>query len=70
MKEIILKLKGIIKIFFPPKHKRLELRFVTYTEGDKLIRKTNGEWTIAKEENNNRCIGWVYLERLENADHN
>ena len=61
MKEVILK---ILKTFFSPKRKRLELRFVTYAEGDKLIRETNGEWTIAKEEDNNRCIGWVYLERV------
>lgn len=44
---------------------RLELRFLPYSEGDRLIRETNGAWTIAKEEDNNRVFGWVYVELLE-----
>ena len=48
-----------------PKPKRLELRILSYGDADKLIRETNGAWTIAKEEDTNRCIGLVYLERLE-----
>ena len=47
------------------RRKRLELRYVTYAEGDRLIRETPGAWTIAPEEDGNRQIGMVYLERLE-----
>lgn len=57
--------KAIWKGFCPPKRKRLELRYLSYSEADKLIRETNGAWTISKEEDSNRCIGWVYLELLE-----
>jgi len=45
--------------------KRLELRFVSYAAADILIRESPGEWKIAKEEDANPRIGWVYLERLE-----
>lgn len=46
-----------------PKPKRLELRFVPYyPDGDKLCREG---WVIAKEEDHNRMIGFVFLERLE-----
>ena len=45
--------------------KRLELRFLSYTEADRLIRETKGAWTIAPEEDGNRSVGMVYLERLE-----
>lgn len=54
----------LVRYFFPVKRKRLELRCVTYLEGEKLTREG---WTIAKEEDRNRHIGWVYLERLEKA---
>lgn len=47
-----------------PKRTRLELRFLPYSEADKLIRATNGAWTIAPEEDKNKIIGMVYLERL------
>lgn len=50
---------------FPRKRKRLEMRFLSYAEADKLIRDTNGAWTIAKEEDTNRYLDMVYLERLE-----
>lgn len=49
--------------FWQPKRKRLELRCVTYFEGDRLIKE--GGWTIAPEEDDNRRFGLVYLERLE-----
>ena len=42
--------------------KRLDLRFVTWTEGEKLLHEG---WTIAKEEDKNNAIGWVWLELLE-----
>jgi hypothetical protein len=42
-----------------------EVRFLPYGEADKLIRETNGAWVIAKEEDKNRVLGWVYLERRD-----
>ena len=45
-----------------PKLKRLELRCVPYHEAGDLLHEG---WTIAREEDRNRRIGWVYLERLE-----
>lgn len=54
--------EAIWKGFCPPKRKRIELRLVCYEEADKLIRDG---WRIASEEDRNRRIGWVYLERLE-----
>ena len=58
-------LGGWWKRLLRPKPKRLELRYLSYTEADKLIRETSGAWTIAKEEDTNHVLGWVYLERLE-----
>ncbi len=49
---------------FTRKRKRLELRCLSYAEADRLIRETQGAWTIAPEEDGNRCLGMVYLERL------
>ncbi len=47
-----------------PKFKRVELRFVPYQIGDMLIKKNVG-WRLAKEEDRNKLIGWVFLERVE-----
>ena len=49
-------------------YKVLETKFVTYNEGDKMIRETHGKpegekWELAKEEDTNRMIGMVYLCR-------
>lgn len=60
--------KLFYKIF--KRYKRLELRFVSYREGDVLIRNTatrpeNERWVLAKEEDMNHVIGMVYLERKE-----
>lgn len=45
------------------KPKRLELRFVSYGEGDALIRKG---WQLAlPEEDSNKVFGMVYVERVE-----
>lgn len=51
-------------------YRRLELRIVTYAEGDKLLKESvgkpeNEKWRIAREEDTNRVIGLVYLERKE-----
>jgi len=48
----------------------LETKFVTYQEGDKMIRQTSGKpdkerWVLAKEEDTNHIIGMVYLCRKE-----
>lgn len=52
------------------RYRRIELKFVSYTEGDKMIKETwdkpeNEKWGLAKEEDNNRIYGMVYLERKE-----
>jgi hypothetical protein len=55
--------KLYLKIF--PRYRRIELAFVHYDSkgrADKLIAEG---WTIAKEEDTNGAIGWVYLERRE-----
>lgn len=48
-----------------PKPRRLDLRCVDYTEGDKLVREG---WTIAPEEDRNTVFGMVWLERLEDRE--
>jgi hypothetical protein len=53
-----------------PTYRRIEMRCVSYREGDKLIRESVGKsesekWHIAKEEDGNRVINKVYLERKE-----
>ena len=52
-------------------YRRLEIRAVSYSEGDRLIRQSEGkpesqQWVLAKEEDSNPLIGvLVYLERRE-----
>lgn len=53
-------LKKLLKRTAP--RKRLDLRFVSYKEAEKLL---STGWTIAKEENTNQVFGMVYLELLE-----
>lgn len=53
----------IKKMFGIHKRKRLELRLVPYyPDGDKLCREG---WVIAKEEDHNHMIGFVFLELLD-----
>ena len=59
-------LRRLVKLPPPTKPKRLELCFVNYTEGDRLIREG---WTIAPEEDNNHAFGMVYVERLEKPNY-
>lgn len=48
------------------KPKRLELRLLPYGEADAILRDPGmGSWRIAKEEDHNRMIGYVFLERIE-----
>lgn len=58
-------LNWVRSLFTPkPSVKRLELRFCSYNEADALI-KANPAWRVAQEEDKNRLIGWVYIERVE-----
>jgi hypothetical protein len=54
------------KTLFKKKPKRIELKLLSWSDADNLIRRTNGAWTIAKEEDKNKVIGMVWLERLQN----
>jgi hypothetical protein len=51
--------------FWKRRPKRLAVRVLTYAEADRLIKDTAGAWTIAPEEDQNRCVGVVWLELLE-----
>jgi hypothetical protein len=62
---------NILSIFKrKPKYRRLELRPVSYAEGNRLICETankpeSEQWHIAKEEDKNKNYRIVYLERRE-----
>jgi hypothetical protein len=62
---------NILSIFKrKPKYRRLELRPVSYSEGNKLICESANkpeaeQWHIAKEEERNFNYRVVYLERRE-----
>lgn len=50
------------------RYERVELKFVTYKEADKLLKESKGKheeevWVLAKEEDSNKVYGMVYLER-------
>lgn len=47
-----------------PKEKRLTLVFVDYSTADRLL-KLNKGWRIAKEEDRNKRLDKVYLEKTE-----
>lgn len=53
-----LRLIGVL----PPVRRRLELKLRSYDQADKLIRSGTG-WRIAREEDENGKIGFVWLER-------
>ena len=55
---------SLLAFFTRRRPKRVELRYLTYAEADRLIRETRGAWTIAPEEDTNACLGMVYLELL------
>jgi hypothetical protein len=50
-------------LFFKAKGQRRELVCVTYTEGDNMLRDPEGGWHLAPEEDKNKVVGTVYLER-------
>ena len=43
--------------------RRVALRYVGYLEADRLIREDG--WTVAPEEDENRVIGMVFMEKRE-----
>ena len=49
------------KLGFRPPPPR-ELRCVDYHAADRMLRSNEG-WRIAREEDRNKVVGWVYLER-------
>lgn len=53
-----------------PHYKVLETRFITWEEGDQLLRESTDktgaeEWVLAKEEDDNHVHGMIYLCRKE-----
>lgn len=57
----------LLRIF--PRFERLDLQVMSYSDADKRLRAEGGRqdgpfWRIAKEEDTNRAIGYVYLERV------
>lgn len=63
-------MKALRKLYYRifPTYKVLELQFVTYEQGDAMIKATcnkpeNERWVLAEEEDKNSCIGMVYLCR-------
>lgn len=50
-------------LFFKGKGRKRELVCVDYAEGDKMLRNPEGGWHLAPEEDKNRALGTVYLER-------
>ncbi len=49
-------------------YRETDIRFVTYAEGDKMIRSNEGKpeedhWVLSKKEDGNRYAGMVYLCR-------
>lgn len=65
MERITMK-KLFYKIF--KRYKVLETKYVSYSEGDEMIKATHDKpesekWVLAKEEDTNQTIGMVYLCR-------
>lgn len=52
-----------LRDLFRPEGVRVELRLMPYAEADRTLILGNGEWQIAPEEDMNRRIGYVWLER-------
>lgn len=46
----------------PPSHQPRELVFVSYLRADQMLRENVG-WKLAREEDRNREVGFVFLER-------
>lgn len=48
----------------PTSSPRGEVRLFTYAEADRLLREVPPQWKLAPEEDTNRVVGVVYLERM------
>ena len=58
MKRLV---KSFLSKLFPKSKVRLDLKLVSYTEAEDLLKKG---YTLAKEEDTNHIFGMVYLELL------
>lgn len=58
----ILKLFELFKRSSKRVDSRREVSFVPYAEGDRMLKSQEG-WELAPEEDANKKIGYVYLER-------
>lgn len=47
------------------KNVSVDLRFVTYGEGDAMLKRNEGWQLATRYEDTNRTLGWVYLHRIE-----
>jgi hypothetical protein len=45
-----------------PRPKPRELEFVRYEKGNQMLQAGQG-WRLAREEDTNHVVGWVWLER-------
>lgn len=54
----------MLRRWFGPKPKRIALKLVHYDNANAYLERG---WRIAKEEDNNRKLGFVWLERLEDS---
>jgi hypothetical protein len=52
-----------LRDLFKPKGTRVDLRLLSYQDADRLLLTEDG-WQIAPEEDTNRRIGYVWLERI------
>lgn len=66
MRSIIVTLAAAFKkIFSPPALRRIDFKFVSYEEAAAILRSdTRGEWQVAPEEDLNKVLGKVCLERV------
>jgi hypothetical protein len=63
--RIVNKLRQLFDLLKPqPKPKRLCVCFISYQTADALLRLKKG-WRIAKEEDNNKVVGKVWLEKTD-----
>lgn len=54
-----------LRDLFGPKGIRLDLRLVTYGDANKMLIEG---WQLAPEEDNNRRIGYVWLEKRSTSN--
>lgn len=57
-------IRWLLNLFRGERGKVLNIRFVSYSEADALI-KADPRWRISRLEDRNRLIGWVFIEQVE-----